>query len=60
MNKRKVLSVERKVTVIRQIESGEKIADVCWEFGLVSYTTQMMREKTEPNLLVRLNGTDRE
>ena len=40
MNKRKVLSVERKVTVIRQIESGEKIADVCWEIGLVNFMIQ--------------------
>jgi transposase-like protein len=40
MNKRKALSVEEKVKVIREIENGKKKADVCREFGLVNSTTQ--------------------
>ena len=47
MNKRSVLSVEGKATVIRQIESGKNKADVCWEFGLVKSTIQTIW-KTEP------------
>jgi transposase-like protein len=39
-NKRKVLSVEEKVKVIREIESGKKKADVCREFGLFNSTVQ--------------------
>jgi hypothetical protein len=39
-NKRKVLSVEEKVKVITEIESGKKKADVCREFGLVNSTVQ--------------------
>jgi transposase-like protein len=39
-NKRKVLSVEEKVKVIRKIESGKKKADVCREFGLVHSTVK--------------------
>jgi hypothetical protein len=44
MNKRKGLNVEGKVTVIRQIESGEKIADACWEFSLVNSAIQTIRK----------------
>jgi transposase-like protein len=40
MNKRKVLSVEEKFKVIREIENGKKKADVCREFGLINSTTQ--------------------
>jgi len=36
MNKRKILSVEGNVKVIRQVEYGKKKADVCQEFGLVN------------------------
>jgi hypothetical protein len=36
----KVLSVEDKVNVIKQTESGKKNADVCREFGLVNSTIQ--------------------
>lgn len=36
--KRKVLSIQEKVRVIRSYESGRKIADVCREFGLVNST----------------------
>jgi hypothetical protein len=38
--KRKVLSMEDKVNVKKQIESGKKKADVCSEFGLVNSTIQ--------------------
>jgi hypothetical protein len=38
----KVLIVEVKVNVIKQFESGEMKADVCWEFGLVKPTIQIM------------------
>jgi hypothetical protein len=34
-NKRKMLSMEVKVYVIKQIECGKMKADVCWEFGFV-------------------------
>jgi transposase-like protein len=40
MNKRKALSVEEKVKVIREIENGKKNTDVCREFGLINSTTQ--------------------
>jgi hypothetical protein len=36
MNKRKVLSVEGKFKVIRDIEKEKKKADECWEFGQVN------------------------
>ena len=36
--KRKVLSIQGKVLVIRSYESGRKIADVWREFGLVNST----------------------
>jgi hypothetical protein len=42
MNKRKALSVEEKVKVIREIENGKEKADVCREFGLVNSMTQTM------------------
>jgi hypothetical protein len=38
--KRKMLSVEDKFNVIKQIESGKKKADVCREFGVVNSTIQ--------------------
>jgi transposase-like protein len=38
--KRKVLSMEDKVNMIKQIESGKKKADVYREFGLVNSTIQ--------------------
>jgi hypothetical protein len=38
--RRKVLSVEDEVNVIKQIESGKKKADMCWKFGLVNSTIQ--------------------
>ena len=39
-DKRKVLSVEGKDKVTRQIENGEKKADACREFGLVNFAIQ--------------------
>jgi hypothetical protein len=36
MNKKEVLSIERKVTVIRQIENGKKKADMCRELCLLN------------------------
>jgi len=33
MNKKEVLSIEKKVTVIRQIENGKKKADMCRELS---------------------------
>jgi transposase-like protein len=48
-NKRKVLSVEEKVKVIRETESGKKKAEACQEFSLVNSTIQTIwknRDKT--------------
>lgn len=39
---RKVLIVEGKSKVMRQIENGKKKTDKCWEFGLVNSTIQKM------------------
>jgi transposase-like protein len=64
MNKRKALSVEEKVKVIREIENGKKKADVCREFGVGNLVSLILRPKrfgkTEPKLLVHSNRTDRE
>jgi transposase-like protein len=46
-NKRKVLSVEEKVKVIKEIESGKKKADVCQEFGLVNSIVQTIWESRD-------------
>jgi hypothetical protein len=54
-NKWKVLRVEGEV--IRQIENGKMKADWCREFGMVNSTIQT---ETEPKLLARLKGMDRE
>lgn len=43
-NRRTVWSVEGTVTVIRQTESGIKMADGCWEFGLVNCAIQTVRQ----------------
>ena len=48
MNKRKVLSVERKVNVARQIANGKNEANVCREFGLITSTIQTIwRNRTK-------------
>jgi hypothetical protein len=39
-NKRKVLSVEGKDKLTRQIENGEKKADMCREFGFLNFAIQ--------------------
>jgi len=47
-NKRKVLSVERKVNMIRQIANGKKEANMCREFGLINPTIQTIwRNRTK-------------
>jgi hypothetical protein len=56
-NNWKVLRVEGEVKVVRQIENGKNKGEWCWEFGLVNSAIQT---ETEPNLLARLNRTDRE
>jgi transposase-like protein len=43
--KRKVLSVEEKGNVIKQIESGKKKVDVCREFDLVNSTIETIWKK---------------
>jgi len=53
-NKRKVLSVEGKVKVIRKTENGKKKADVCRALGPVISTLQTM-SKNIPKLLACLN-----
>ena len=56
MNKRKVLSVEEKVKVTRQIYNwgGEKKkADVCRDFGLVNFTIQTIWENRNRVDIVR-------
>jgi hypothetical protein len=40
MHKRKVLSIEGRVKVMRHLECGKKKADLRWEFGLVNSTIQ--------------------
>jgi hypothetical protein len=46
--KRKVLSIEEKVKVIREIENGRKKADVCHEFGFLNSTVQTIwKNKTK-------------
>jgi hypothetical protein len=47
MNKRKVLSIKRKVKVTQQTENGKKKSDVQWEFGLVNSTIQMTLKTTK-------------
>jgi hypothetical protein len=42
-----MLSVEDKVNVIKQTESGKKKADVCQEFGLVNSTIQTTRKNRD-------------
>jgi hypothetical protein len=57
-NKRKVLSVEGKVKVIRQVE---KKTDVCREFGLVSTTILMIcKNKTKIINAFERNGSRNE
>ena len=56
VNKTKVLSVEKKFEVTRQIYDGKRKAGVYPEFGLRSKRFG----KTEPKLFVRLQRTDRE
>jgi DNA-binding NarL/FixJ family response regulator len=50
--KRKVLSTEETVKVIREIENGKKKAYVCREFGLVNSTVQTIWKK---KILMHLN-----
>jgi hypothetical protein len=59
VNKKEGLSVEGKVTVIRQIENGKKKAELCRELCLINSAIQTIK-KTEPRLLVHLNRMDRE
>ena len=48
MNKRKLLSVKRKVKVMQQTENGKKISDVHWEFDLVHSTIQkILKNRTK-------------
>jgi len=48
MNKRKVLSVKRKVKVTQQTENGKNIPDVHWEFYLVHSTIQkILKNRTK-------------
>jgi len=47
-NKTKVLSVERKVKVIRQTANGKNEANVCREFGLIASKIQTIwRNRTK-------------
>jgi hypothetical protein len=41
-NKMKVLSVEEKVNMIQNAENGKTKANVCWEFGLINSTIQLI------------------
>jgi hypothetical protein len=59
MNRTKVLSVERKVKVIRQVENGKKKPDESREFGLVNSASRTVWE-IRTKILVRSNRTDRE
>jgi CENP-B N-terminal DNA-binding domain. len=44
-NRRKVLSIKEKVTVIQQTENGKKKADVCQEFGHINSMIQKIWKK---------------
>ena len=55
-NKRKVLSVEKIVKVIRKILHGKKKVDVCRELRLVNSKTQTIC-KNSTKILVRLHRT---
>jgi CENP-B N-terminal DNA-binding domain. len=47
-NKRKVLSIERKVKVTQQMENGKNKSDVHWEFGLENSTIQtILKNRTK-------------
>jgi hypothetical protein len=56
-NKRKFLSVEEKVKVTREIESGKKKADVCREFRLVNYTVQLFTKTDKIVSAFEQNGS---
>jgi hypothetical protein len=59
-NKRKVLSEEGTVSVMRQIGIGNKEAGISREFGLGNSTIQKIWKKAQPKLIVGLKRTDRE
>jgi len=59
-NRRKVLSEEGKVSVMRQIGTGSKEAGICREFGFGNSTIQKILKKAQPKLIVRLSRMDRE
>jgi len=59
-NKRKVLSEEGKVSLMRQIGIGNKDAGICRELGLGNSTIPKIWKKAQPKLIVRLSRTDRE
>lgn len=55
--KRKVLTLEKKVKVTREIENGRK-ADMCHAFGLVNYTVQTIwKNRTKIVGAFELNGS---
>jgi len=47
-NRRKVLSEEGKVSVMRQIGIGNKESGICREFGLGNFTIQKIWKKAQP------------
>jgi hypothetical protein len=57
-NKRKVLSVKRKVNFIQRMVNRKMKAGLCWEFGLINSRSQRFGN-TEPKLLVCLNRMDK-
>jgi hypothetical protein len=58
VSKRKVLRVEGKVKVKREINNGKRKAEVRREIGVV--VRRKWLKKTEHKLLVRVNRMDRE
>jgi hypothetical protein len=57
-NRRKVLSLEEKVKMMRQIgNEKKKKTDICRKFGLVILRSKRFGN-THPKLLVRKNRTD--
>jgi hypothetical protein len=45
-HQQKLLSIGENVKVIREIENGKSEVDVCWEFGLINSTIQMIWKNT--------------
>jgi stage III sporulation protein SpoIIIAA len=59
-NIRKVVNMKEEVKVIRGIESGNKHADVCREFGFVNSLVQTIWQKRQNSVLLNKMITNSE